>query len=154
MMLKEGSKAPAFKGIDQNGETIELKQFRGQKLVLYFYPHDNTPTCTTQACNLRDNFNMLKKKGFVVVGVSSDGIKSHKKFQTKLNLPFSLISDEDLKIHQQYGVWQLKKFMGREFMGTIRTTFLIDEQGKIRKIIDKPVSKDHARQITDTWSSV
>lgn len=139
---KEGKKAPVFKGVDQNGNKVSLNDFKGQKIVLYFYPHDNTPTCTDQACNLRDNYLLLKKHGIQVIGVSSDDVKSHKKFETKYQLPFPLIADEKLKIHEQYGVWQLKKFMGREFMGTIRTTFLIDEKGKVRKIIRKPVSKN------------
>lgn len=147
----EGKKAPVFKGIDQNGEKIALTDFKGQKIVLYFYPHDNTPTCTDQACNLRDHYALLKQHGFQVIGVSSDDIKSHKKFETKYKLPFPLIADEKLKIHEQYGVWQLKKFMGREFMGTIRTTFLIDEKGKIKKIIRKPVSKKHAEEVLAAW---
>lgn len=149
---QEGKKAPVFKGVDQNGEKISLADYKGQKVVLYFYPHDNTPTCTDQACNLRDNFSLLKKNGFQVIGVSSDDVKSHKKFETKFKLPFPLIADGNLKIHEQYGVWQLKKFMGREFMGTIRTTFLIDETGKLKKIIQKPVSKKHAEEVLAAWN--
>lgn len=149
---QEGKKAPLFKGVDQDGKKISLTDYKGQKVVLYFYPHDNTPTCTDQACNLRDNFSLLKKNGFQVIGVSSDDVKSHKKFETKFKLPFPLIADVDLKIHEQYGVWQLKKFMGREFMGTIRTTFLIDEKGKLKKIIQKPVSKKHAEEVLSAWN--
>lgn len=146
-----GKKAPVFKGVDQDGRKLSLTDFKGQKVVLYFYPHDNTPTCTVQACNLRDNYALLKKKGFQVIGVSSDDVKSHKKFETKHQLPFPLLADEDLKIHEQYGVWQLKKFMGKEFMGTIRTTFLIDENGKIKNIIQKPMSKKHAEEVLAAW---
>ena len=146
-----GKKAPVFKGVDQDGKKLSLSDFKGQRVVLYFYPHDNTPTCTVQACNLRDNYALLKKKGFQVIGVSSDDVKSHKKFETKYQLPFPLLADEDLKIHEQYEVWQLKKFMGKEFMGTIRTTFLIDENGKIKNIIQKPASKKHAEEVLAAW---
>jgi peroxiredoxin Q/BCP len=149
--VQEGKKAPAFKGVDQDGNAISLSDFKGKKVVLYFYPHDNTPTCTEQACNLRDNFGLLQANGFQVIGVSSDDVKSHKKFETKHKLPFPLIADVDLKIHEKYGVWQLKKFMGREFMGTIRTTFLIDEEGKVKRIIQKPVSKKHAEEVLEAW---
>lgn len=148
---KVGNKAPQFKGVDQNGDTIALADFKGKKIALYFYPHDNTPTCTDQACNLRDHFSGLTAAGIQVIGVSSDDSKSHKKFETRYGLPFPLIADTDLKIHEKYGVWQLKKFMGREFMGTIRTTFLIDEQGKLKHIIQKPVSKKHAAEILEQW---
>ncbi|MBN9298554.1 MAG: thioredoxin-dependent thiol peroxidase [Filimonas sp.] len=149
--LKEGSKAPVFKGVDQNGNPISLADFKGKKVVLYFYPHDNTPTCTAQACNLRDNYGALIKAGFQVVGVSTDDVKSHKKFEQKFDLPFPLIADPELKIVNQYGVWGEKKFMGRTFDGTHRTTFLIDEAGKIKKIITKPVSKNHTEQILQAW---
>lgn len=149
--LKEGSKAPAFTSIDQNGNRISLKDFIGKKVVLYFYPHDNTPTCTTQACNLRDNYSDFLRQGFEVIGISTDNVKSHKKFETKFNLPFPLVADEDKKIHIKYGVWGEKKFMGRTFDGTHRTTFLIDEKGIIKKIIEKPVSKTHAQQVLDAW---
>jgi thioredoxin-dependent peroxiredoxin len=145
--LQAGDKAPAFTGIDQNGENISLKDFKGRKLVLYFYPGDDPPTCTTQACNLRDNYAALKRKGFTIVGISADSVKSHKKFQTKYDLPFPLIADEDLKICHAYGVWQLKKFMGRAFMGIVRTTFIINEKGKIEHIITKPKSKIHTEEI-------
>jgi peroxiredoxin Q/BCP len=145
--LKEGSKAPVFKSIDQNGNAIALSDFKGEKIILYFYPHDNTPTCTLQACNLRDNYALLIKKGFQIIGISTDDVKSHKKFETKFSLPFPLVADTDNSIAEKYGVWGLKKFMGREFIGMHRTTFIIDESGKIQKIIEKPESKKHAEQI-------
>lgn len=146
-ILKEGTKAPAFKGIDQNGNTISLSDYKGKKIVLYFYPHDNTPGCTAQACNLRDNYSLLTDNGFQIVGISTDTVKSHKKFETKYDLPFPLIADEDNSIAEKYGVWGLKKFMGREFTGIHRTTFLIDENGKIKSVINKPNTKDHAAEI-------
>lgn len=149
--LQQGDKAPAFTGINQNGEKIALKDFKGKKLILYFYPTDDTPTCTTQACNFRDNLSVLKRKGFSVVGVSANSVKSHKKFQDKYSLPFPLIADEDLKICHAYGVWQLKKFMGREFMGIVRTTFIIDEKGKIEHIIARPKSKIHTEEILQLY---
>ena len=143
--------APVFRGIDQNGNKISLDNFRGKKVILYFYPKDDTPGCTAQACNLRDNYSELIKKGFQVIGVSTDSVKKHKKFETKYNLPFPLIADEDRKIIEQYSLWGEKKFMGRTFMGTFRTTFLIDEDGRIRKIIAKPKTKDHTQQVLDAW---
>jgi peroxiredoxin Q/BCP len=146
-MLQAGDKAPAIKSIDQDGNEITLKQYKGQKVVLYFYPKDGTPTCTKEACNLRDNYKLLKKKGYVVLGVSNDSIKSHQKFIKKHDLPFSLIADEDKKIVEDYGVWQLKKFMGREYMGIVRTTFVIDEKGVIERVIDKVDSANAADQI-------
>lgn len=147
--IKVGGKAPAIKGIDQNGETIQLSDFKGQKVVLYFYPKDDTPGCTAQACNLRDNYKKLLKKGVQVLGVSVDPIKAHQKFIKKYDLPFSLISDEDKKIVTKYGLWGEKKFMGRTYMGTTRTTFLIDDQGVIRHIIEKPDTKNHSEEILD-----
>lgn len=152
-VLKEGSKAPAFKALDQNGNAISLADFKGKKLVLYFYPKDDTPTCTIQACNLRDNYAQLKKKGYQVVGVSVDDVKSHKKFEQKHELPFPLVSDEDKKIVDKYNLWGEKKFMGRTYMGTTRTTFLIDEEGKIVRIIDKPDSKNHTEEILEAWKA-
>jgi peroxiredoxin Q/BCP len=145
--LKEGDKAPSFTAIDQNGQTISLKDFKGKKVVLYFYPKDDTPGCTAQACNLRDNYSELIKKGIQVIGVSTDSVKSHKKFEQKYELPFPLVADEDKKIVDSYHVWGQKKFMGREYMGTNRTTFLIDEEGIIKKIIDKPDTKNHTEEI-------
>jgi len=151
MSLKEGDKAPDFKAKDQDGNDVSLKQYKGKKVVLYFYPKDDTPGCTAQACNLRDNFAALKQKDIVVLGVSLDTEKSHKKFEKKYTLPFTLIADEDKQIIEAYGLWQLKKFMGREFMGTVRTTFLIDEKGKIAHIIDKVDTKNHTEQIMEVW---
>lgn len=152
-VLKEGSKAPAFKAFDQNGNAISLADFKGKKVILYFYPKDDTPTCTIQACNLRDNFALLKKKGYQIVGVSVDDVKSHKKFVEKHDLPFPLVADEDKKIVDKYNLWGEKKFMGRTYMGTTRTTFLIDEEGKIVKIIDKPESKNHTEEILEAWKA-
>lgn len=149
--LKEGDKAPAFKGTDQNGNKISLAALKGKKVILYFYPHDNTPTCTDQACNLRDNYQLLLKEGFTVIGVSTDSEKSHQKFARKYDLPFPLLPDEDQQIVNAYGVWGEKKFMGRIFDGIHRTTFLINEKGIIEKIIDKPHSKTHAEEILEIW---
>jgi peroxiredoxin Q/BCP len=145
--LKTGDFAPNFKGIDQNGDSIELVQFLGKKVVLYFYPKDDTPGCTAQACNLRDNLSVLKTHGIEVIGVSTDSVKSHTKFSSKFELNFPLIADENKEIVEQYGVWGLKKFMGREYLGTTRTTFLIDEKGIIEGIIAKPKTKAHAEEI-------
>jgi thioredoxin-dependent peroxiredoxin len=153
MALKPGSKAPAFSGIDQDGNAIALKDFKGKKVVLYFYPKDDTPGCTAQACNLRDNYSVLLKEGFAVIGVSTDSVKSHKKFEEKFKLPFPLIADEDKKMVEAYGVWGEKKFMGRTYDGIHRTTFLIDEQGKIKSIISKPDTKNHAQEVMDAWQN-
>ncbi len=146
--LKTGSKAPIFKGKDENGKNISLKDFAGKKVVLYFYPKDDTPGCTAQACNLRDNHSYLLKNGFVVIGVSADEEKKHKKFKEKYKLPFPLISDVNLEIIKQYDVWGEKQFMGRVFDGIIRTTFIIDEKGKIEDIITKVNTKNHTEQLT------
>lgn len=153
-VLKEGSKAPIFKAIDQDGKAISLADYKGKKVILYFYPKDDTPTCTDQACNLRDNYALLQKKGYQVIGVSTDSVKSHKKFEQKFKLPFPLVSDEDKKIVDKYNLWGEKKIMGHTYMGTTRTTFLIDETGKIVKIIDKPTSKNHTEEILEAWKSV
>ena len=150
--LKEGAKAPVFEGVDQNGNTVSLNDFKGKKVILYFYPKDDTPGCTAQACNLRDNYNVLAQKGFQVVGISTDSVKSHKKFEDKYSLPFPLIADEEKKIVEQYGVWGEKKFLGKAYMGTNRTTFLIDENGTIKKIITKPDTKNQTRQVLDAWN--
>jgi peroxiredoxin Q/BCP len=152
--LIEGKKAPAFKGKDQNGRPISLADYKGKKIVLYFYPEDDTPTCTVQACNLRDNFSLLKKQGFIVVGVSPDEEKKHKKFETKYDLPFTLIADADHKIIDSYGVWGEKQLYGRTYMGLHRTTFLIDEKGVIRKIFLKPKSKQHTEEILKAWAEI
>ncbi len=145
--LKTGDKAPEFKGKDQDGNIISLDDFKGYKLVLYFYPKDSTPGCTSQACNLRDNYDLLLEKGYKVVGVSADSEKSHKKFIEKNNLPFPLIADIDKEILKAYQVWGPKKFMGRDFLGIHRTTFVIDEKGKIMEVIEKVQTKDHTAQI-------
>ncbi len=145
--LKAGDKAPDFKGVDQDGNPISLADFKGKKLVLYFYPKDSTPGCTSQACNLRDNYDLLLEKGYKVVGVSADSEKSHKKFIEKNKLPFPLIADTDKEILKAYDVWGLKKFMGRETLGINRTTFVIDEDGKIEEVIDKVNTKDHTSQL-------
>ena len=151
MSLKKGSKAPDFTANDQDGKLISLKDYKGKKIALYFYPKDNTPTCTEQACSLRDNIALLKKKGITVIGVSADSEKKHKNFEKKYSLPFTLIADTDQKIINDYGVWGLKKLFGREYMGIVRTTFLINEQGKTDHIIDKVEAKNHAEQIIKTW---
>ena len=145
--LKEGQKAPIFSAKNQNGNNISLTQFLGKKVVLYFYPKDNTPGCTAQACNLSENIDNLKKNGFIVLGVSPDSEKSHLKFISKYNLSFDLIVDESKNICKLYGVWGPKKFMGREYDGVHRTTFLIDESGLIDKIITKVNTKNHTEQI-------
>jgi len=145
--LQEGDKAPAFTGHDQDGKKVSLADFKGKKVVLYFYPQDNTPTCTVQACNLRDNFALLRKEGLTVIGISPDDEKSHKKFEAKFSLPFPLLADPDHKIIDKYGVWGEKQLYGRKYLGLHRTTFLIDEKGVIRKIFLKPKSKQHAEEI-------
>ena len=143
----EGSKAPYFEGRDQEGRTVKLSDFKGEKVLLYFYPKDNTSGCTAEACDLRDNYNDLTGKGFAVVGVSPDSEKSHKGFINKYSLPFPLIADTDQKIMKAYGVWGEKKMYGRSYMGVIRTTFIIDGNGVIEKIIDKVDTKAHSGQI-------
>ena len=145
--LKIGDQAPSINAVDQNGNQITLDQYKGKKIVLYFYPKDMTSGCTAQACNLSDNYSHLNKNGYDVIGVSCDSIKRHQKFIEKYDLPFNLISDEDKKVVNDYGVWQLKKFMGREYMGIVRTTFLIDENGVVEDIISKVNTKDHTNQI-------
>ena len=145
--LKEGSKAPIFEGIDQNGKAIKLTDFTGKRVVLYFYPKDNTPGCTAEACNLRDNYDSLLKKGFIVIGVSPDNEKSHKGFAGKYSLPFPLIADTSKKILNDYGVWGEKKMYGKSYMGVLRTTFIIDEKGLIEKIIEKVDTAGHTEQI-------
>ncbi|MEX6688636.1 thioredoxin-dependent thiol peroxidase [Danxiaibacter flavus] len=152
--LKVGDKAPVFKGLDQNGEKISLSTYKGKKVVLYFYPEDDTPTCTVQACNLRDNYALLKSKGFEIIGVSPDEAKKHKKFEAKYDLPFTLIADPDRKILDQYGVWDEKQLYGRKYMGVLRTTFLIDEKGIIRKIFLRPKNKQHAEEIVAAWEAI
>jgi peroxiredoxin Q/BCP len=147
MSLEVGQKAPEFEAKIENGESIKLSDYLGKKVVLYFYPKDATPGCTAQACNLRDNYETLQKAGFVVLGISSDAEKSHVKFIEKQSLPFSLIADTDLKIHEAYGTWVEKSMYGRKYMGTARTTFVIDETGNIAEIIEKVNTKEHTAQI-------
>ena len=152
--LAEGTKAPAFKGKDQNGNPVSLADHKGKKVVLFFYPEDDTPTCTIQACNLRDNYGLLKKNGFVVIGVSPDEEKKHKKFEAKFDLPFTLVADTDHTIIDQYGVWGEKQLYGRTYMGLHRTTFLIDEKGIIRKIFLRPKNKQHSEEIINAWAAL
>lgn len=147
MSLQVGDKAPAFEGVDQNGAPIKLTDFAGKKLVLYFYPKDNTPGCTAQACNLRDNYDALLKAGYAVVGISSDTEKKHQNFINKFDLPFPLIADVDRSIHDQFGTWVEKQMYGRKYMGTARTTFVVDENGVIAEIIAKVKTKEHTAQI-------
>jgi peroxiredoxin Q/BCP len=152
MSIQIGKKAPAIKGVDQNGAKISLADFKGKKVALYFYPKDNTPGCTAQACNLEENSALLHKKGIVVIGVSTDSVASHKKFETKFKLSFPLIADESKEIVNAYEVWGEKKFMGRTYMGTNRVTFLINEKGIIEHIIDKVDTKNHTDQVLSTWA--
>jgi thioredoxin-dependent peroxiredoxin len=152
--LTEGSKAPAFKSTNQNGKSISLADYKGKKVVLYFYPEDDTPTCTIQACNLRDNFGLLKRKGITILGVSPDEEKKHKKFEAKYDLPYPLIADPKHTIIDKYGVWGEKQLYGRNYMGLHRTTFLVDEKGIIRKIFLKPKSKQHAEEIVKAWELI
>lgn len=147
--LKEGAAAPKFKGKDQDDKWITLDDFKGKKVVLYFYPKDDTPGCTAEACNLRDNYDELLTRGFAIVGVSPDDEKSHAKFRAKFDLPFSLIADPEARILNAYGVWGEKNMYGKKYMGVLRTTFVIDETGKIMKIISKVNTNDHTRQILD-----
>ena len=152
--LLEGDKAPAFRSTDQNGKPVSLSDFKGKKVVLYFYPEDDTPTCTVEACNLRDNYTLLKQKGMVILGVSPDDEKKHKKFEQKFHLPFTLIADSDKTIIDKYGVWGEKNLYGRKYMGLHRTTFLIDEKGIIKKIFKKPRSKMHSEEILEVWEAI
>jgi thioredoxin-dependent peroxiredoxin len=145
--LEVGDKAPNFSGLDQNGIKVSLKDYLGKKLVLYFYPEDDTPTCTVQACNLRDNFSALKANGFEIIGISPDDVESHKKFKNKFQLPFTLVADPKHTIIDKYGVWGEKNLYGHKHMGIYRTTFVIDEKGVITKIFKKPRNKAHAEEI-------
>lgn len=147
LTLSIGDKAPDFNLLDQYGKNISLSSFLGNELAIFFYPKDNTPTCTTEVCNLRDYYADLKNEGIEVVGISPDSVKSHLNFATKHNLPYTLLSDENKNIAVKYGVWGEKQMYGRKYMGIIRTTFLIDAEGKIKLIFDKVISKDHANQI-------
>jgi thioredoxin-dependent peroxiredoxin len=147
MKLQVGDTAPDFKVNDQDGNPIKLSSLKGKKVVLYFYPKDMTPGCTTQACNLRDNYKLLQKQGYEVLGVSTDNEKSHRKFADKEKLPFPLLADIDKVVHDKYGTWGEKSMYGRKYMGTLRTTFVIDEKGKITEIISKVDTKAHTTQI-------
>ena len=147
MALKIGNKAPDFESINQNGDKVKLSDFIGKKVVLYFYPRDNTPGCTTQACNLKDNYNTLQQNGYTILGISKDSPKSHQKFINKFDLPFDLIADEDQNVHMKYGTWIEKSMYGKNYMGTARWTFLIDEKGNIENIIQKVKTKEHTSQI-------
>ncbi|RMF27330.1 MAG: thioredoxin-dependent thiol peroxidase [Bacteroidetes bacterium] len=148
--LQEGAPAPDFTAQNERGETVRLSDFRGKKLILYFYPKDNTPTCTVEACNLRDHYEELKAQGFEVLGVSPDSARKHQNFIGKHNLPFSLLVDPELKVIKAYGAWGKKKLYGREYEGVLRSTFVIDEEGRIEKIIRKVDAKNHAAQILET----
>ncbi|GGB08224.1 thioredoxin-dependent thiol peroxidase [Puia dinghuensis] len=154
ILLQEGDKAPAFTGKDAGGNKVSLSDYKGKRLVLYFYPEDDTPTCTVQACNLRDNFSLLQREGLSVVGVSPNDEKSHQKFTKKFSLPFPLIADVDHKIIDKYGVWGEKQLYGRKYLGLHRTTFLIDEKGVIRKIFLKPKNKAHAEEVVAAWAAL
>lgn len=147
MTLEIGNKAPDFETTDQDGNVRKLSDFKGKKVVLYFYPKDNTPGCTAQACNLRDNYQQLQQEGYEVLGISSDSEASHKKFIEKQNLPFTLLADTDKSIHEKYNTWVEKSMYGRKYMGTKRVTFIIDEEGNIEDIIEKVNTKDHTSQI-------
>ncbi len=147
MKLQVGDTAPDFKVNDQDGNPVKLSSFKGHKVVLYFYPKDMTPGCTAQACDLRDNYKLLQKRGYTVLGISSDDEKSHRKFADKEKLPFTLLADTDKAVHEKYGTWGEKSMYGRKFMGTLRTTFVIDEKGKIEEIISKVDTKAHTKQI-------
>lgn len=151
-MVKQGSAAPAFKTTDANGNAVSLKDYRGQKVVLYFYPKDDTPGCTKEACSFRDSFSKFKKQGIAVLGVSPDSEASHKKFSAKYKLPFTLLADKDKSISEAYGVYGEKKFMGRTYMGVHRTTFLIDEKGKIKKVFEKVKPDEHASEVLEAFA--
>ena len=145
--LQVGQKAPTFTGVDQDGNKVSLGDLKGEKVVLFFYPEDDTPTCTVQACNLRDNHSLLKKNGFRVIGISPNDESSHLKFKEKFSLPFTLLADPQHKIIEKYGVWGEKNLYGRKYMGLHRTTFVLDEKGVIQKIFLRPKNKAHAEEI-------
>ena len=147
IQLNEGMKAPGFEGIDQNGRTIKLSDFTGKKVVLYFYPKDDTPGCTKEACNFRDDYSAYEKAGVVILGISPDSVKSHIKFKQKFQLPFPLLADDDHKVCELYGVWGPKKFMGKEYEGVLRTTFLIDMGGKIKDVFENVRPAEHSADL-------
>ena len=150
--LNVGDKAPDFVALNEFGQSTSLSEFLGKKVILYFYPKDMTPGCTAESCNLGENYNLLQEKGFIVLGVSPDSSKSHQKFIDKYNLPFSLIADEDKAVIKAFGVWGPKKFMGKEYDGVHRTTFIIDEDGVIEKVFSKVKTKDHTNQILESYN--
>ncbi|HKP36998.1 MAG TPA: thioredoxin-dependent thiol peroxidase [Pyrinomonadaceae bacterium] len=150
--LKEGAKAPDFKVTDADGNVVKLKDLRGKKVVLYFYPKDDTPGCTKEACAFRDSFSKFKRRGIEVLGVSLDSEKSHQKFAKKFDLPFRLLADTDRAVSEKYGTYGKKKYMGREYMGVNRMTFLIDEKGKIKKIYQKVKPEEHAEEVLAAFS--
>jgi thioredoxin-dependent peroxiredoxin len=150
-MLKEGDKAPSFTGKDQDGKTVKLSDYKGKRVVLYFYPKDDTPGCTKEACSFRDADQTFAKKGIKVFGVSTDSEKSHQKFISKFQLPFDLLADTDKKIVESYGVWGEKSMYGKKYMGTIRKTFLIDESGKIVRVFDKVNVAEHADEVLEAF---
>lgn len=150
--LNVGDKAPDFVALNEFGQSTSLSEFLGKKVILYFYPKDMTPGCTAESCNLGENYNLLQEKGFIVLGVSPDSSKSHQKFIDKYNLPFSLIADEDKAVIKAFGVWGPKKFMGKEYDGVHRTTFIIDEYGVIEKVFSKVKTKDHTNQILESYN--
>jgi len=147
MALQEGTKAPAFKGTNELGTQVALSDYEGEKLIVYFYPKDSTPGCTAEACDLRDNYQTFKNKGFEILGVSPDSVKSHVKFIEKYELPFSLIADEDHSVAKAFDVWGEKSMYGKKYMGIFRTTFIISEKGMIEKVIEKVDTKAHTKQI-------
>jgi len=148
-MLKAGDSLPYFIGINQDGKEINSENLKGKKLIVFFYPKASTPGCTAEACNLRDHYSILKNNGYKLLGISADSVKRQKNFSLKNGLPFDIIADENHDIINKFGVWQLKKFMGREFMGIVRTTFVFDENGICIQVIDKVKTKDHASQILE-----
>jgi peroxiredoxin Q/BCP len=145
--IKQGDKAPEFKGVNQNGDAVSLSSYAGKKLVLYFYPKDDTPGCTAEACNLRDNYNQLLSEGYAILGVSPDNEKKHQKFIDKYDLPFDLLADTEKETCEMFGVWVQKSMYGRDYMGVARTTFIIDENGIVEEVISKVKTKDHTAQI-------
>jgi thioredoxin-dependent peroxiredoxin len=149
--LQAGDAAPAFSGVNEKGEPVSLSDFKGKKLILFFYPKANTPGCTAEACSLRDHYAELKEKGFAILGVSPDSEKSQLSFSEKFSFPYPLLADKDKVVANQYGVWGQKKFMGKDVTGILRTTFVIDENGVIEKIFDKVNTKEHAQQILEAY---
>ena len=148
-MLKAGDKLPTFSGLNQEGETVKSSDFKGKKLVVFFYPQANTPTCTVEACNLSDNYSELEKAGYKLLGISADSVKKQKNFHTKYSFPYDVIADENREIIQKFGVWQEKKTFGKTYMGIVRTTFIFDEDGICERVIDKVKSKEAAAQILE-----